>query len=455
VIRVGAAARDILIGAGMPLAGYALRSAACTGQHDPLRARVVLIDDGRRSVALVVLDLLYVPTSLDTHVRTAVVQAAGVAADAVLVSATHTHSGPANLGFDESLRARVVDAVRDAAAAARASAGPAVLASATRTVTGVGANRRRPGGFVDDTVRILLARTVDGSRTIATLVAFACHATVLDHRNTKSSADFPGALCRQLERRIGGIAVYLQGAAGDVNPLLATDSDGAEASSSRSGQPDPVAAGHAECERIGGMLADAAVGAVRQATGLQRGLHVVSPTAQTPFPITEFADCRMLDDTRLDVRWTDVALEPGPEPPPAAQIDRARRALPGPPGAEDARLWIQQLRARDPNLFGMFDVPTPTLVRLQCIDIGPSISLLAIPGEPFGATAAALRATTDRELIVVGYAHSSIGYLPPREEWQLGGYEVGCCLYADTAEPRLRAAALALLHDGATHLWRR
>jgi len=451
MIQVGAAAREIVTVVGEPLAGYALRSATCTGSHDPLCARILVIDDGRRAVVLVVLDLLYVPTTLDAQVRAAVGAAAGVDTAAVQVSATHTHSGPANLATDPQVQARVVDAAREAAAAARASAAPAILASATRTVTAVGANRRSPTGFVDDTARIIVARAADGSHTIATVVSFACHATVLGHRSTESSADFPGAMCRLLERQVGGTAIYLQGAAGDVNPVVAMASDPGEASPAPDTPPDSavdrVAARHAECERIGGMLAAAATGAVLQVAGLQRGLQVTSPSLQTAFRTTHFDDCRLLADVELSYRWTDARAEPAPALPPADDIDRVRRALPGPPGAEDARLWIRQLRAQQPNLFGVFDVPTPDRIRLQRIDVGPALSLLAIPGEPFGTTAAALRARTDRELVVVGYAHSSIGYLPPPDEWRLGGYEVGCCPYTDTVEPTIRAAAAALLGD--------
>jgi hypothetical protein len=443
VIHVGAAARDIVTEVGEPLAGYALREGAGTGTHDPLRARVVLIEDHRYPVALVVLDLLYVPTALAAQVRAAVAEAAGVDADAVMVSATHTHSGPANLATDPAVRARVADAARAAAAAAHIAAIPAVLAVATRQVTGIGANRRTPGGPMDDTARIIVARAADASRTIATIVSCACHATVLDHRNTESSADFPGAMCRLLERQVGGTAVYLQGAAGDVNPLVVD----AEADPAPGPAPGSVADRYAECERLGGMLAAAATGAVLQVAGLQRGLRVVSPTRQIAFAANAFADCRLLEQTGPAVAWTQVELEPAPDLPPVEQIARARRALPDPPGAQDARLWIEQLRAAQPNLFGVFDVPTPARVPVQRIDIGPTVSLLALPGEPFGATARALRAGGHRDVIVIGYAHASVGYLPPPAEWRAGGYEVGCCLSTDTAEPRLRAAALALLRE--------
>lgn len=429
MLQVGAAASEIPVRAGEPLAGYALRESACTGSHDALCARVVVIDDGAASVALAALDLLYVPAALDAVVRPAVALAAGVDSRAVMLSATHTHAAPANLATDPDVQQRVTDAARTAATAARATAIPATLGMATRRVTGIAANRRAPDGPADDTARILVARAADASRTIATIVGFACHATVLDPTSAGASADFPGAMCRHLERQIGGTALFLQGAAGDVNPAVGAQT-------------------HDECERIGAMLAAAATGAVLQVTGLRRDLRTISPTLQTSFPVGDLADGRLLDEVRVGVEWGEVGAEPGPALPAADEIARARAALPRPPGAEDARLWIRQLRATEPNLFGVFDQPTPGRIYLQRIDIGADVSLLAIPGEPFGETARALRAGIDRDLFVVGYAHQSVGYLPPAEEWSLGGYEVGCCLYTDSIESRIRSAAAALLSAG-------
>ncbi len=428
MLQVGAATAEIEVRVGEPLAGYALRQGPCTGSHDPLRARVVVLHDGTASIAIAALDLLYVPAALDAAVRTAVAEAAEVEPGAVLVSATHTHAGPANLATDPRLQQRIATAARSAARNARATCTAATLALATRRVTGIGGNRRAPDGPADDTARIIVTRTADGSRTIATIVGFACHATVLDQTCTESSADFPGAMCRQLERRVGGTALYLQGAAGDLNPTVTGPT-------------------HDECERIGGILAAAATGAVLQVAGLQGGLRTTSPSHQTAFLASGFPDCRIMSETGVASSWAEATAAPARDLPPAEQIARARRAIDGPPGAEDARLWIRQLRAEQANLFGVFDEPAPTRIRLQRLDIGPDLTLLAIPGEPFGDTAAALRAATDRQLIVVGYAHQSIGYLPPPQEWAHGGYEVGCCLYTDTVEPQIRSAAGALLRE--------
>jgi hypothetical protein len=284
MLRVGAAAAVIPIAVGEPLAGYAWRQGPCTGAHDPLQARVVRFDDGSTSTALVTLDLLYVPTVLDAQVRAAVADAAGVDPSSVTVCATHTHSGPANLATDSGVQDRVSAAARSAAAAAGRSAEPATLATGARSVRGISANRRTPAGAPDDRAQILVARSADGARTIATIVGFACHATVLDHTVTDSSADFPGAVCRQIERQVGGTALYLQGAAGDVNPVCAGPT-------------------HAECERIGGILAAAADFVTLQAAGLQQGLRTVSPSLQATFPAGHLADCRLVLDPAFQVRW--------------------------------------------------------------------------------------------------------------------------------------------------------
>ena len=54
---------------------------------------------------------------------------------------------------------------------------------------------------------------------IATLVNFACHATVLSGENLMLSAEFPGVACRLLQQQTGAPALYLQGACGNINPV--------------------------------------------------------------------------------------------------------------------------------------------------------------------------------------------------------------------------------------------
>jgi neutral ceramidase len=52
------------------------------------------------------------------------------------------------------------------------------------------------------------------------------------------------------------------------------------------------------------------------------------------------------------------------------------------------------------------------------------LRIVALPGEPFSVTAQRTSALLGGKCLVVGYADGSPGYLPPREEYAYGGYEV-------------------------------
>jgi hypothetical protein len=74
-----------------------------------------------------------------------------------------------------------------------------------------------PDGEGDSTV--IVARITDSSdRTISTIVNYACHPTTLAWQNTLISPDYPGATRELVEKAVGGICVFLQGASGDIGP---------------------------------------------------------------------------------------------------------------------------------------------------------------------------------------------------------------------------------------------
>ena len=59
--------------------------------------------------------------------------------------------------------------------------------------------------------------TGDGA-PIATLVNYACHPTASGPANTEVSRDWCGYAADAVEAALGGVAVYMNGAVGDVNP---------------------------------------------------------------------------------------------------------------------------------------------------------------------------------------------------------------------------------------------
>src|SRR5215212_13613 len=214
-VRAGAAVIDITPGVGIAMGGYGARQGVSTGIHDPLFVRVLVLDDGATKLVIAICDLVGVTAELVEQARELIVKDCGIPPENVAISATHTHSGP--LLRTEGVEAmisvtarKIVGAVQVALQCTQAVA----LKAATTRVTTISQNRRHPDWPIEETATILLAAPEGGAEPVATVVNYACHATVLEHDNLLYSADFPGAMARAVERVVGGVGIYMQGAAG-------------------------------------------------------------------------------------------------------------------------------------------------------------------------------------------------------------------------------------------------
>lgn len=198
------------------------------GVADRIHARALVVDDGRTRVALVAVDVIGLGTGLCEEVGRRVEVETGIAADRLLIFASHTHSVPAELGagFVDA----IVACVRQAVAALR----PATLAVGTgrchvnvnRTFFDPVTHRWREGrndqGPSDKTVSVL--RFSDhGGLPIAVLYSYAVHAVVTGLLDL-ISGDIPGAASAHLEESLGhgAVALWASGCAGDQNPVFYT-----------------------------------------------------------------------------------------------------------------------------------------------------------------------------------------------------------------------------------------
>jgi hypothetical protein len=211
---------------------------------------VLVIQSGQRRVGLVSLDLLGLADAavdgMPAFKERIVAAAKGViAADDLMLASTHTHSGPESLALSELYQTQPFQdwvrhlAERVGAALAEAGQGmrPARLAAGTGHAPGLGENRRiktsrgitsaravrptdtvfGPEGPADDRV-LVLAFLDEADRPLAALVNATAH-PVYEMCIKQVSPDYPGELCRILEARHGGARVlFLQGAAGNINP---------------------------------------------------------------------------------------------------------------------------------------------------------------------------------------------------------------------------------------------
>jgi neutral ceramidase len=212
---------------------------------EPVGARAMLLlpeRPGAPALAFVRLDLI----TMDPGLVEAVLQRTphlGLDRSTLLLSATHTHSGPG--GFHEAplaqiagtghlspaVRRAVVDAVVEAHDRARPAARPARLSFPTardrREDTGhpiLARNRRHDPDLIDDRVLAIRAEDRESGATLGLLVNYAVHPVMLRRTHMAFGRDLAGALEDALGAALPGHppVLFVNGALGDVTPRRET-----------------------------------------------------------------------------------------------------------------------------------------------------------------------------------------------------------------------------------------
>jgi len=262
---------------GVWLSGYASRDKPSDDIHDDLYARALVLDNGSNAVAIISVDLLWVPPQITSEVRAIVEDKTGIPQQNVLISSTHTHFGPrifsrTKLGpenahdmIDASYIRTLVKKMANCVfiahknmqdvtlGAARGRLPEVVYNRRTRTSDGsvemsftlppevIATRRIRQGpdgstrvtftlppeepeltfGPIDPEAWVLRVDDSDG-RLVGSLINFACHAVsgsgFVDWFYS-ISADFPGQTTRLVEQAEGGICLFTPGTCGNIVPL--------------------------------------------------------------------------------------------------------------------------------------------------------------------------------------------------------------------------------------------
>lgn len=92
-VRVGAGQAVITPPSGAPMAGYYFNRSA-DGVHDDLLAKAIVIEKNGIKIAMVACDLSGMPRPIVDAARPLITAATGIPATHVMISATHTHTGP-------------------------------------------------------------------------------------------------------------------------------------------------------------------------------------------------------------------------------------------------------------------------------------------------------------------------------------------------------------------------
>ncbi len=266
-LEVGAAVRTITPDPLLPVSGGMDSPKPVREKRGELTARAMVVRKGNVSVAIVALDLLGFPSVLADRVRARVSR---VPAANILIAATHTHSAPdcyafpdgqgghtGSIEYMEMVTVKAAEAVNEAIDRLQS----ARIKIGTGEAQGKIAYNYYAPDLYDRRMSVIQAQSLDG-KTIATLVNYAIHPEVLGNDAGICSPDLVGPLCAELERKSGGIALFMNGAQGGMVTADNRDLD----------RPKDPARGYwhdsrtwEECVRIGTLMATEAMRIIKDA----------------------------------------------------------------------------------------------------------------------------------------------------------------------------------------------
>jgi Neutral/alkaline non-lysosomal ceramidase, N-terminal len=380
---------------GVYLGGFgSYRQRRATGVHDEPLCRAIAIGDGDTTFVVAALDLVGASGPLLQSIREQAARLTRLPASRILIACTHSHASPDMQGLWGGTGAAYETYVAHRAAGAISQAFeamvPAAASVATASLGGVVRNRR---GWpeTDETLTTLRFATTDGA-PIAALVNYACHPTASGPANTEVSRDWCGYAADAVEAALGGVAVYVNGAVGDVNPAA----DGA----------------FEHAASLGEAVARAAVASLDAAEALNGSVEVRTEPLMLPVNFERLSQ-RVQDAVGRAVPALSVLSKAGGMHAASVALHAAGRADLAQLVAALDGFAQRKLVHRDGRTF----LPT----HCGYLRLGGDVEGFAAPGEVLSRLSLPLRASLGaRHRLFFGLTHDALGYFLPEDEWMTG-----------------------------------
>lgn len=418
MLKAGSVITDITPPLGLELGGYPHYPRNNTGAHDPLQAACLYLSNDNCEVALVTLDLLFFSKKHVAEVRRRVKAACGIPEANLMISCIHTHSGPWASGrLDiESLEAgkeqpkayveSLIEKLTKAVLTAKETAFPAEFTYGTAICgaeSGVGGNRRIPGGPHDPLVSVLAVR--DESKTVRGMfVNYTLHPTFIHEWSTVCTADYPAYLRMQLkELEQNAIVLFGQGASGNQSSRYYRQGESYD-----------------EAERVGRTLGKAAHSVLEKAQW-QNELTIRVATDEMPLELRDFGTEEELtkkvahDEAVYRELYQKYGKSTNREEYYLWQNANLKML-----GSED-QLGYVKMRNQGVKI-ELLDDEAPA--ELQVIRLG-DVCITAVPGEVFVEYALYVKAMAGFGMVIFNELSNGClpGYLYTPESLVTGGYE--------------------------------
>jgi len=408
-----------------------IRDHKSEGVHDPLLARALIMAQNERmehSCVIVSVEVCGLRSDDTRSMRESISSYTGVPSEHIIIAATHTHSGPAAIGFFNQAEHDYVRELQEKITAAAQEAVRAVKPVRAGYASGIEdtiSHYRRlladdghvvmnwepyppqkivgPLGTIDPEVGVLvLAHDEHPDDIICILFNHAGHPNVLSGDNYFLSGDYPGLTARLLEQEFGCPALFVNGAEGtmDIDGLRDRDREGVE--------------------RTGRALASA----VSQTAGrIELSPELLIRTGSVTYTLP----ARTITDH--EITWAEQVLK---------NTGGKVRSMANGVGDDYKALLFKRLHGSENRV-----IP----VEQTCIAIG-DCAFISFPGELFTEIGMHIKEESPfSHTYIIGLANGEIGYIPTNKALGEGGYAVETREAGNEAEEIVAARSLLLLEQ--------
>lgn len=401
------------------LFGYPHVERFSNGVHDPLYSTALCLESGEEKLLFISNDIIFVSKPSAERIRKTLAESLKIPEKNIMVTATHTHSGPITMDYLSNQNDPVVpradreyvrfmeEQIILAGIEAGRTRKEVEVGLVVADGTGVGTNRRDPSGPSDRDVPVLAVRTREDKKMLALMLVCSMHPTVLHEDSKLVSSDFPGMTRKYLNRLYGQdcAVIYHTGCEGNQSPRHVTRGNTFE-----------------EAERLGYLLG-AAVEKVLSGIRYRQEVELRSFRSFTELPGRVFPDVSASETSlKKSIQKLQYLRDSG------ASSRDIRTAECDWFGAEET-LTLSVAQAS-----GLTEEARRTCLpaEIQVFKIGDWV-FVGWPGELFIEFGLAVRESF-RDTFVINLANGELqGYIVTREAAEEGGYEASNSLFSHEA----------------------
>ena len=444
MLHTGFARMQINPPLGTPLVGY-YSARFMKGAIDNLYARAVAFDDGETKAVVITADLCMLNRKCCDEYRRLISEFCGIDQDAIIISCSHTHTGPlttpdfaSDMVPPPEYMEYLKIAFRDVAAYALQDMKPSRLFNGEGKAEGIsfirrfkmknGTYRTNPGalnpeidhpvGFPNEEVRFLKIVREGGNDIF--IVNYGVHTDTVG--GDYVSADYPGYVCSTIEGAIPNTnCMFILGPQGDVNHFDVTKPGAGRVMPAEGECPVTGRASHAK------YMARVIAGNVLALCDKAKEVacdKITFAKKQITFPSNQ-------ENDRLDeARKLNALYEAG-----------RQNEIP------ESGMGLTTLIAEARRIIRLENGPTSFTEYLHAIRIGDFV-FAGLPGEPFTEICRRIYAATPFENMILScLSNSSGGYYATTSAYSEGGYEAKTSSYKAGVDNVLVEGMTELLNE--------